>query len=64
MKQTKASKKNDEKRPQKPRKKPRCRHVWGPEQADGPGDEHRVCERCGAHRFRGDRYAYLSRSRR
>lgn len=56
-----ASRKDAPRVPSKPAK--RCRHVWGPEQADGPGDEHRVCRKCGRLRFRGERYVFGSRWR-
>lgn len=36
----------------------RCRHVYGEERQDGFADEHQVCIKCGAVRFKGDRYAY------
>lgn len=46
------------------KKSTRCRHVWGEEKADGFADEHRACLKCGAIRFRGERYAYGSRARK
>lgn len=47
----------------KAKKKPRCRHSYGP--FERPSDEptpYQVCDKCGVTRFKGERYAYGSRS--
>lgn len=41
-----------------------CRHVWGPmKQHSFEDGTYQTCDRCGAVRFKGDRYAYGSRWR-
>ena len=48
----------------KKQKKEKCRHRWG--EMEYPSDDlpHQVCEKCGRTKFKGERYAYGSRTTR